>query len=174
MWRLTAALAAAGCILVAGGCRGRKQSPAAEAARLSLASTISVADPQYAPQLVRGFYAVESSWRWTQKSFAVNLAAPNGAAQHGAELHLRFGIPEPLINNLKSIGVSAAINGLSLPKERYDKAGQFTYTRDIPPERLRTGTIPVEFALDQALPPGEADKRELGIVAIEVGLVAKQ
>jgi hypothetical protein len=136
------------------------------------ASTIATADPQHASQLVRGFYPIEQSWRWTQRTFVVRLAAPKDAAQKGAQLQFRFTVPEPVIQTLKSVTLSAAVNGFPLNPQTYGKAGQYTYSREVPPERLQADTSTVEFALDRALPPGPVDKRELGVVVNEVGLTS--
>jgi hypothetical protein len=160
-------------LLVPAACKRRQksQTQASVAAQLP-ASTIAVGDPQYSPQLLRGFYGIEQSWRWTQKSFAVRLVTPSGAAQKGAQLQLRFGIPDPIIQNLNSITLSAAVDGFQLAPQRFEKSGQFTYTRDVTADHLHANSVPVEFTLDRALPPGPLDKRELGIVVTEVGLTA--
>jgi len=166
---------AAALLLAPVACKRRQRSQAETKAgihELLPASTIAVGDPQYSSQLIRGFYPIERSWRWTQKSFAVRLVAPSGSAQKGAQLQLRFGIPDPLIRNLHSITLSAAVDGFQLPPQRYDKSGQFTYTRDIGADHLQANSIPVEFTLDRVMPPGPVDKRELGIVVTEVGLTA--
>lgn len=134
-------------------------------------STIAVGDPQYS-QLLRGFYGIEQSWRWTQKSFAVRLVPPNGSAQKGAQLQLRFGIPDPIIQNLNSITLSAAVDGFQLAPQRFEKSGQYTYTRDVTADHLQVPSVTVNFMLDRVLPPGPTDKRELGIVVTEVGLTA--
>lgn len=177
MRRLTVpALAIALLLLSALGCKSRKQPPSAApvtATDVSPASTLAVADPRYAHQLLRGFYEVEASWRWTQKSFAVRLATPAGSAQRGAQLQLRFGIPDPVIQNLKSVTLTAVVNGFNLASQRYEKSGQFSYVRDVPANQLQADSVPVEFALDHALPPGPVDRRELGIVVTEVGLTTK-
>jgi hypothetical protein len=170
-----AVLIAAALLLAPTACKRREkaqpQTKLSVAAGLS-ASTIAFGDPQYASQLIHGFYPIEQSWRWTQKSFAVRLVAPSGSAQKGAQLQLRFGIPDPIIQTLNSITLSAAVNGFQLAPQHYEKSGQYSYTRDVTADHLQTIFVPVEFTLDRALPPGPTDKRELGIVVTEVGLTA--
>ena len=166
-------LAAAVLLIAPAACKRRPKSQAQTKIAVVLpASTIAFGDPQYAPQLLNGFYQIEESWRWTKKSFAVRLAAPPGSSQRGAQLELRFGIPDPVIQKLNSIALSASVGGLQLASQRYEKSGQFTYKREIPADRLQANPIPVEFTLDRALPPSDQDKRELGIVVTEVGLTA--
>ncbi len=133
-----------------------------------------MSDPQHASQLIRGFYGIEQSWRWTQKKFSVSLVAPEGSAQKGALLHFRFAVPEPVIQNLKSVTLSAMVNGFNLKPETYEKPGEYTYARQVPAEQMRTSPVSVDFTLNRALLPSGADKRELGIVASEIGLTASE
>jgi hypothetical protein len=138
------------------------------------ASMINVYDPRAASQILQGFYPVEGAdWRWTQKAFSVSLGPPRAAAQQGAQLELDFAIADAIIQRLKSITLSASIAGLKLAPQTYTAAGQFTYIRDVPADRLRTDTVPVEFTLDKALPPSPSDSRELGLIATQVGLKIK-
>jgi hypothetical protein len=131
-------------------------------------------DPSYAPQLLKGFHGVEaSSWRWTQKDFAVALGAPAGADKNGAKLVFRFSVPELVAQKLKSVTLSASINSFPLEPQQYAKSGFFTYSRDVPADRLKTGQAIVEFTLDKALEPGEVETRQLGIIASQVGLESK-
>ena len=168
-----AVLLAAALLLASPACKPRRKSQTQTSVAAQLpASTIAVGDPQYSPQLLRGFYGIEQSWRWTQKSFAVRLVTPSGSAQRGAQLQLRFGIPDPIIQNLNSITLSASVDGFQLAPQRFEKSGQFTYTREVTADHLQVPSVTVDFVLDRALPPSAKDKRELGIVVTEVGLTA--
>jgi hypothetical protein len=164
-----------GLLLAPVGCKQRRKRVVPKPSdQPLLASTISTADPRSSEQLLKGFYAIEGdSWRWAQKNFSVSLSPPRDAAQNGAQLILRFAIPEIIIQKLKSITLSAAITGLNLAPEKYTKDGQFTYVRDVPADRLRNDTVQIDFALDKALPPSKDDTRELGIIVTAVGLEIK-
>jgi len=73
---LLAALAA--CLALA-GCRSKQKVKvqATEEEAPSLASTLHVADPKVAAQLISGFYGIEGdSWRWTAGKFSVLLRPP--------------------------------------------------------------------------------------------------
>ena len=76
---------------------------------------------------------------------------------------LRFGIPGPSIDRLRSIAVSANVNGIALAAEDYTKAGEFLYIREVPAASFRGGNATVDFALDKALPPDANERRELGV-----------
>jgi hypothetical protein len=131
-------------------------------------------DPQASYHFVRGFYEIEeNSWRWTAKTFSVSLVPPLHSAQNGAQLVVHLAVPEVIIQNLKSTKLTASIQALSLGSQTYHIPGPYTYLRDVPGNRLRGDEVRVDFAVDQALPPGNPDLRELGIVVADVGLVAK-
>ncbi|MCL6505777.1 MAG: hypothetical protein K6T59_02025 [Bryobacteraceae bacterium] len=139
-----------------------------------LASMIHVADPRASLQLVKGFHEVEqNAWRWTMARFAVTLRAPAGASQKGATMVLKGAVPDPVIAKLKSVTLTANVEGVPLPAETFSKAGDYTYRRDVPPSAFPAEAVTVNFALDKALAPGEADHRELGLVVTSVGFEAK-
>jgi hypothetical protein len=137
-------------------------------------SVLHVAHPRADTQLLNGFHKVEQgSWRWTMGSFAVALEPPAGAAQNGARLELRFTLPDPVVARHKTVTLSASVAGTALPPETYTKAGEYTYTRDVPSAALSTPPVKVTFALDHFLKAGEVEPRELGLVVSTVGLLAK-
>ncbi len=143
-----------------------------EAPRLS--SVVHMSDRTMASQLARGFYEIESNaWRWTMQKFAVTLRPPAHSAQNGAVLELQFNVPEPNIKRLGSITLSAAVASTPLEPETYSKAGEYTYRRDIPANLMAGDAVRIEFQLDKAMPPGETDKRQLGVVTSSVGLISK-
>jgi hypothetical protein len=140
----------------------------------ALASVVATADPQAATQLISGFYAVENNaWRWTAGRFSVLLRPPRTAATRGAVLQFKFSIPGPSMAKLKSVSLSAYVNGTPLAPESYTQAGEFIYSRDVPANLLAGDVARIDFSLDKAIPPGAADLRELGVVAALVGFQPK-
>ncbi len=162
-------------LLAAAACnyeRIPKQPTIEEAPRL--ASTVHMGDPADAAQLVSGFYDIEGGgWRWTQKQFAVTLRPPAQAARKGAVLELHLTVPEPSIEALKSLTLTASVGGTALAPETYRKAGAYTYRRDVDASLVSSDAVRIDFQLDKAIPPGATDLRELGIVIESAGLVAK-
>ena len=139
-----------------------------------LASLVHMGDRTMAFQLVSGFHDVEANaWRWTMQRFSVNLHPPARSAQQGAVLEFHLTVPPPTIEKLGSITLAASIGGAALAPETYSKAGEYTYRRDVPAIALGGDSARIDFQLDKAIPPGETDKRELGIVASSVALIAK-
>ena len=157
------------------GCRRKDvsvQQTDEEGPRMS--SMVHAGDPHSDTQLVTGFYGVEqNAWRWTAQHFSVVLRPPAGASQKGATLNLQLSVPDPVISKLKTIALSATINGVMLPPESYTQSGQFTYTRDVEPNLLTGEAVKIDFALDKALPPSGTDSRELGVIVNVVSLDPK-
>jgi hypothetical protein len=180
MWRLNIrlfpALLIAALLVAPAGCKRRKKHAAtAEDEPTGLATMVHTADPRSTIQLVRGFYPVEQgAWRWTQKTFAVTLKPPAGSSKTGATLQLTFAIPEAIIQKLGPVTLSANIGDLKLDPEKYAQPGDLVYTRELPASVMKGDAVTVEFSLDKALPPGDQDTRELGIVVKMAGFEARQ
>jgi hypothetical protein len=162
-------------LFTTGGCKRKKPSQAASDELVTgLATVLNTADPRAAPQLLRGFHAIEgNAWRWTAGEFAAVLKPPAGADQKGATLVFRFAVPETSIRQLHSVTLSASVNGAPLPPETYASPGEHTYSRDVSPEALKKDTATVDFTLDKYLHPNGAERRELGVVASMIGFEAK-
>ena len=134
----------------------------------------TVADQRASLQLLKGFHDIEqNAWRWTMQKFTVTLRPPAGASQRGATLQVKLVIPDPVIAQLKTISLSANIEGTSLPGETYAKPGEYVYSRDVPATVLASDAVTVDFTLDKALRPSAADARELGIIISSIGFEPK-
>lgn len=166
----------AGLLLTGGACK-RKENVATniiEEEPAGLASIVHVADPKTAVQLTSGFHELEqSSWRWTMGKFAVALRPPAGAAEKGATLTMKFTMPDPVIEKLKQVVVTATVNGTALPPETYTKSGPYVLQRDVPAAALKGDAISVEYALDHWMEPSPQDARQLGLIVTQIGLEAK-
>ena len=71
---------------------------------------------------------------------------------------------------LGPITVSAEINGTQLDPQTYSKPGDTVYSRPVPAEALKGQSVKVNFALDKAREPDNVDGRQLGVVAMVIGL----
>jgi|HubBroStandDraft_1064217.scaffolds.fasta_scaffold00862_11 hypothetical protein len=139
-----------------------------------LASVVATADPHAGKQLVSGFYGIEqNAWRWTAGRFSVLLRPPRMAAASGAVLQLKFAVPDGVLAKMKSVSLSAYVNGTALTPETYTQAGQFIYSRDVPSSLLAGDVARVDFSLDKTVPPSAADRRELGVVVSLIGFQPK-
>ncbi|MGP8243473.1 MAG: hypothetical protein ACLQVN_03020 [Bryobacteraceae bacterium] len=175
--RLAAALVL-GAALASPGCkRDQKvqvQPTVEEEDAPRLASAVPMNNAKLEPQLVSGFYSVENnSWRWTAKQFSVLLRAPAAAVERGAVLSFEFSLPEQVIQKVHSLTLNASVEGKPLPPESYTKSGLYTFKRDIPAGSINGESVRIDFALDKAMPPAGAERRELGVVATSVALSPK-
>ncbi len=174
--KLSGCVLAAALAFVPAGCKQAKKVQVQQTVEESprLASVIRMNDTKLESQLVSGFYSVEgNSWRWSARQFTVVLRPPFGAAQRGGSLVLNLTVPQVVIDKLKTISLTASIDGSPLSPETYTQAGPFIYKRDVPPNLLTPDSVKVDFQLDKAIPPGDQDKRELGVVVNSVSLEAK-
>jgi hypothetical protein len=173
MRRLTAAMLLA-FVVIAPACRTRRKGARAVDDGKPL-SVVKVGDPRGAVQLIRGFHNVENgSWRWVTKNFTASLHPPAGSATNGATLELKFTLPEAIFSQLGAMTIRARVAATDLTPETYSKAGDYTYSRDLPPSALQGDMVTVEFFTDKALPPSATDDRELSIIVTSAGLLAKQ
>jgi hypothetical protein len=138
-----------------------------------MASLVRMNDPKASAQMLSGFYGLENnSWRWTSGKFSVLLHTPPGAAAQGGVVTFTFSLPEVTIQRLKNIAITASVSGTKLKSAEYDKPGPNIFTADLPPSLLTGESVTIDFALDKTIPP-DVDKRELGVVAISVGISSK-
>ena len=165
-------------ILLGAGCSGKYSRTAVQndegepaAAKAVLVSSLKMSDPSAKEQLAKGFYALESgAWRWTAGNFSAVLKTPPGAAQKGATLTLALVVSDAVLKQVHSQSLTAAIAGKTLKSENYQDPGGHTFTADIPAVSLTGDTVTVDFSLDNSLPPGPSDRRELGVIVTAVGV----
>lgn len=165
-------LALAGCPSNAPDLAEPPQSESAETPQTpagGLLSSVHMADPAAEPQLLEGFFGVEQGvWRWTARTFTVALQPPGA---QDTLLEFKFTVPDAVISRLGSVTLTARVNGVEVGSESYENTGEFVFEKPVPASALQGGgAAKVQFELDKALPPGEADQRELGVVAISVAL----
>ena len=173
--RLSCSLLAMALVLAPIGCKSKKvRVGATDEETPKMQSVLNMGDPKVESQLVTGFHGIEAAaWRWTEKQFTVALRPPFGASQKGAKLTVKLTVPPVTIERLKSISLSATAGGSALPPETYTTPGEYLYVRDIPASVFTGETVRVDFQLDKTMPPSGADRRELGIIVLNIGLESK-
>jgi hypothetical protein len=173
--RLSCSLMAMALVLAPIGCKSKKvRVGATDEETPKMQSVLNMGDPKVESQLVTGFHGIEAAaWRWTEKQFTVALRPPFGASQKGAKLTVKLSVPPVTIERLKSISLSATAGGSALPPETYTTPGEYVYVRDIPASVFTGDTVRVDFQLDKTMPPSGADRRELGIIVLNIGLESK-
>jgi hypothetical protein len=130
-----------------------------------------MSDPSAKEQLAKGFFGLEAgAWRWTAGNFSVVLKTPPGSAQKGATLTLGLVASDAVLKQVHSQTLAASIGSTALKSEKYLDPGGHTFTADIPAALLTGDTVTIDFSLDNSLPPGQTDRRELGIIATSVAI----
>jgi hypothetical protein len=128
-------------------------------------SSLQMADPAGTAQLLSGFHGLEqNAWRWTERRFSVMLGLPRGSTP--TQLHFRFAISPVVIGRLKSQTLTASAQGVAIGSESYDAAGEYLFSKPLAPTAAKTGSMRIDFELDHAVPAGELETRELGVIAI--------
>jgi SAM-dependent methyltransferase len=113
-------------------------------------------------RLERGWHALEDGcWRWTARKFAVHLSR---AVPGSAVLRFRFQLPEAIMDKHRCVRLSARTGDVVLPSREYAAHGDQHYVCEIPDGAWVDGSVLIEFELDKARGPSEADRRELGVV----------
>src|SRR5580698_11457004 len=112
-------------------------------------SKLNLADAATSNQLLSGFsWAESNSWRWTAREFSAAMKPPDDAEQRGATLFLHLYIPDPQIDALGPMTLTATAEGRSLKPETFSKGGNYIYTCEIPKTLLATSLLPVKFSFD--------------------------
>lgn len=112
-------------------------------------------------EFVRGWHQLEyGSWRWTEREFVVVAPLPPSMRPM---LRLRFFLPEAVVEKTGPLTLEAQVDGQPLASETYARPGEYVYVRGLPSGEADR-RVCIEFRLDKALPPDEADPRERGII----------
>ena len=163
-------LALAGLALSGCGGQAMLEPDQKESADRGLVSLFHTADPQYAGQLVDGFYTPEAFGRWTKPKFSVVLAVPHTPPLEDPALVVKMFIPDNEMAQLKSMSLSASVNGVALGAEAFTTPGAQVYARSLPASAISGDRLQVNFSLDKWMPGTKQDSRDLGIVVTVVGL----
>ena len=172
-------LIAAAAVALLLGCTGRDAeigngagmaAPAkAESATPLALSSLHMADPAAAAQLAGGFHGIEqSAWRWTERKFSVVLNPPQRIAP--AQLKFRFAISPVVVERLKSVTLTASTDAGAIGSETYTAPGEYLFSKALPAQAPGEQLIAIHFELDRAIAAGDLETRELGVIAISVGL----
>jgi hypothetical protein len=147
------------------------QNDEGEPANAPLVSALKMNAPGAKQQLTKGVFQLESGvWRWTAGNFTITLKTPPGAAQKGGILTLNLVASDAVLRQVHSQSLTAAVGSTTLKTEKYMDPGAHTFTADVPASVLTGDTVALDFSLDNSLPPGPADRRELGVIITAASL----
>ena len=130
-------------------------------ARAFILARSRLAAPPSSFQLLRGWHQLEyDAWRWTERAFSMEVISY--APLRPATLRFVFQLPEVVFAQASALRLSVRINGTPLAPGIYSTPGQHEYIGSVP--ALDAGVATVEFELDRAIAPTDADRRELGLL----------
>ncbi|MCX6622826.1 MAG: hypothetical protein NTY38_17525, partial [Acidobacteria bacterium] len=136
----------------------------------SESASVLMKDPLAGDRL-RGFHQIEpGGWRWTSRSFSISMASPDPADGKHLRLVFAFYVPDVVAQKLGALTLSGRVAGHELAPSVWEQSGRFTYVRNIEAGWLTAGGNRIDFTLDKALPPGEGDRWELGVIAVSATL----
>jgi len=141
--------------------------------RTHLSSSFSVADPSASKQLISGFYAIETGFRWAGPSFTFALPPPSigPGPQRPAKVTLSIYFPQNEIDQIGPVTITALGSEYQFGKVTYDEAGPHDFEVEIPPAAFScTNVLLVTFSLDKHMRPTNGDARDLGVAVNRISL----
>ena len=130
-------------------------------ARAFLLAKSRLAAPPCDYRLLRGWHHLEfDAWRWTERAFSFELSSP--APRPASNLRFVFKLPEAVFAEASAVTLAVRVNGTPLAPGIYSTPGKQEYIGAAP--ALDAGVAIVEFELDRAIGPTDADRRELGLL----------
>jgi tRNA (mo5U34)-methyltransferase len=130
-------------------------------ARAFLLAKSRLAAPPCDYRLLRGWHQLEhKTWRWTERAFSMDVESH--VPLKPATLRFVFQLPEGVFAQASAVTLAGRINGMPLGSGIYSTPGEHEFIGAVP--ALDAGVAIVEFQLDRAIGPTEADRRELGLL----------
>jgi SAM-dependent methyltransferase len=118
-------------------------------------------DPTENLELKEGWHPLEEgTWRWTKKTFTVNVIRGMRAA---GTLRFKFRVVRALLGSQGTLRVRAIVEGVRLPESQYSSTGEQLYAQDIPASVLFGASASVQFEVENEYQPAAGDLRELGV-----------
>jgi len=134
--------------------------------RAFLLAESRLAIPAQGFHLDRGWHELEyGAARWTERRFSARIEVRASLAP--ATLRFLFHLPEALVKRRPHTRLWASVNGSPLPPADFATPGEHEYSATI--LSLPAGVAVIDFELDAATGPTDADLRELGVMVYFTG-----
>lgn len=108
-----------------------------------------------------GWYPLEGSFRWTAKSFAVEVVLPLEKPFSG--FWLSIFVPRQILGAGQSVSLSCRIRDQIVGTAQYAASGFYEFVGELPPFALHEPVLRLDFAVQSEFVSDESDGRELGI-----------
>jgi tRNA (mo5U34)-methyltransferase len=117
--------------------------------------------PNLQVALLEGWHRVEQNYRWTAKTFSIELVLPLETPLSG--FSLRILIPTAILGTDGILGLSCTIKSRLVGDARYDGAGSHVFRGALPPFALHEPILTLRFSVDSDFSSPSGDIRELGL-----------
>jgi tRNA (mo5U34)-methyltransferase len=116
--------------------------------------------PRFWVKLLEGWHPLEqSSFRWTERRFSVELKRPPLVNLSTFRFDFRLTFPGPVTLNVR-------VNGVDLPPATYTDEGEHSYIAKLPRQALKNTSIRIDFEVDKCFTGGTLDERELALLVV--------
>jgi hypothetical protein len=117
--------------------------------------------PELEVRLLEGWHRVEQNYRWTAKTFSMQVVLPLETPL--TSFSLRVVIPPSILGDEETLGLSCRIKDQQVGAARYDRPGSQLFCGALPPFALHEPILTLRFSVEGVFLPPSDDIRELGV-----------
>jgi tRNA (mo5U34)-methyltransferase len=117
--------------------------------------------PELYVRLAEGWHPLEASFRWTAKSFALEVVLPLERSFSGFSLSVF--VPRQTVQAGRTVLLSCRIQDRVVGTGAYAAGGFYEFVGELPPFALHEPALRLDFTVESEFVSDESDGRELGI-----------
>ena len=117
--------------------------------------------PELHVRPVDGWHAPEGSFRWTAKSFALEVVLPLQKPFSGFSVSIF--VPRQIVQAEQAISLSCRIRDQVVGTAGYSTSGFYEFEGELPPFALHEPVLRLDFTVESEFVSDESDGRELGV-----------
>jgi tRNA (mo5U34)-methyltransferase len=117
--------------------------------------------PELHVRLAEGWYPLEGSFRWTAKSFALEVVLPLEKPFSGFSLSVF--VPRQIVPAGRTVRLGCSIRDQLVGAGEYAAGGFYEFRGELPPFALHEPVLRFDFTVENEFVSDESDGRELGI-----------
>jgi hypothetical protein len=117
--------------------------------------------PELHVRLQEGWYPLEGSFRWTAKSFGLEVVLPLEKPFSGFSLSVF--VPRQTVQAGRTVRLSCSIRDRVVGAAEYAAGGFYEFVGELPPFALHEPILRLDFSVESEFVSDESDGRELGI-----------
>jgi hypothetical protein len=117
--------------------------------------------PELHVRLQEGWHPLEGSFRWTAKSFGLEVVLPLEKPFSGFSLSVF--VPRQTVQAGRTVRLSCSIRDRVVGAAEYAAGGFYEFVGELPPFALHEPILRLDFSVESEFVSDESDGRELGI-----------